>query len=82
LHLARESYAPLNELRAIRELRQIYKTEQPDIVHHVGLKPVLYGSIAALGRNGMRVINALTGLGYLARSSSLRAQALRVPMRP
>jgi glycosyltransferase involved in cell wall biosynthesis len=80
LHLARESYSFIDEFRAIRELRQIYRVEHPDIVHHVALKPVLYGSIAALGRNGMRVINALTGLGYLATSSSLKAQALRVPI--
>jgi glycosyltransferase involved in cell wall biosynthesis len=80
LHLARESYAPLNELRAIRELRQIYKTEQPDIVHHVALKPVLYGSMAALMRKDTRVINALTGLGYLATSSSLKVQLLGLPI--
>lgn len=80
LHLARESYSLINEFRAIRELRQIYSAERPDIVHHVALKPVLYGSIAALGRNGIRVINALTGLGYLATSSSLRARVLRIPI--
>jgi glycosyltransferase involved in cell wall biosynthesis len=80
LHLARESYSLINEFRAIRELRQLYRTERPDVVHHVALKPVLYGSIAALGRNGMQVINALTGLGYLATSSSLRARALRLPI--
>jgi glycosyltransferase involved in cell wall biosynthesis len=80
LRLARESYSLINEFRAIRELRQIYRAERPDIVHHVALKPVLYGSIAALGRDGMRVINALTGLGYLATSSSLRAKFLRLPI--
>jgi len=80
LHLARESYSLLNEFRAIRELREVYRAERPDIVHHIALKPVLYGSIAALGRNEMRVINALTGLGYLVTSSSLKARVLRVPI--
>jgi glycosyltransferase involved in cell wall biosynthesis len=80
LQLVRGSYAPLNELRAIRELRQIYHTERPDIVHHVALKPVLYGSMAALGLKETRVINALTGLGYLATSSSMKAQLLGLPI--
>ena len=77
LQLSRESYAPWNELRAIRELKRIYRHEQPDIVHHVALKPILYGSIAALGRRDTKVINALAGLGYLVASSSLKARALR-----
>lgn len=80
LRLDRRSYAPLNEIRAIRELRQIYAKEKPDIVHHVALKPVLYGSVSALGRKDMKVVNALTGLGYLATASSLKARFLRLPI--
>lgn len=78
LRLVRESYSPLNELRAIRQMRQIYRTEDPDIVHHVALKPVLYGSISALGRKNIRAINALTGLGYLVASSTRKARFLRL----
>ena len=78
LRLIRESYSPLKELRAIHQLRKIYAAERPDIVHQVALKPVLYGSIAALGHKETKVINALTGLGYLVASSSLKARALRM----
>jgi glycosyltransferase involved in cell wall biosynthesis len=77
LKLIRECYSPLNEFPAIHQIRRIYPSEKPDIVHHIALKPVLYGSIAALGRREMRVINALTGLGYLAASSSPKAAFLR-----
>jgi glycosyltransferase involved in cell wall biosynthesis len=77
LKFIRESYSPLNEFPAIRQIRRIYRSEKPDIVHHVALKPVLYGSIAALDRKEMWVINALTGLGYLGASSSLKAAFLR-----
>jgi glycosyltransferase involved in cell wall biosynthesis len=80
LHLIRESYSPVNELRAILQLRQIYSCERPDIVHHVALKPILYGSIAALGRGQLHVINAFTGLGYLVGSFSLKAKLLRLPI--
>jgi glycosyltransferase involved in cell wall biosynthesis len=78
LQLIRESYSPLNEFRAIRQVRQLYASEKPDIVYHVALKPILYGSIGVLGRNHLRAINALTGLGYLAASSSRKARFLRL----
>ncbi len=77
LRLSRESYSPLSEFPAIRQLRQIYSSEHPDIVHQVGLKPILYGSIAALGHRNLQVINAFGGLGYLGASSSLKARYLR-----
>jgi glycosyltransferase involved in cell wall biosynthesis len=78
LSLSRESYSPLKELRTIIELRRLYGKERPDVVHQVALKPVLYGSIAALGRGNIRVINALAGLGYLVASSTLKARILRI----
>jgi glycosyltransferase involved in cell wall biosynthesis len=80
VRLDRESYAPLGEIRAISELRHIYAAEKPDIVHHVALKPVLYGSVAALGRKDIKVVNALIGLGYLATASSVKARLLRIPI--
>jgi glycosyltransferase involved in cell wall biosynthesis len=75
-HLKRERRSPLNEIRTIAELRGIYQREKPDIVHHVALKPVLYGSIAALGLP-LKIVNAFAGLGYLASSNSPKAIALR-----
>ncbi|MGC2745008.1 MAG: glycosyltransferase family 4 protein, partial [Candidatus Angelobacter sp.] len=74
--LKREKRSPLNELRAIRELRAVYRREKPDIVHHVALKPVLYGNIAALGLP-LKMVNAFAGLGYLASSRSPKAMFLR-----
>jgi glycosyltransferase involved in cell wall biosynthesis len=74
--LKREKRSPLGELRAIRELRSIYRRENPDIVHHVALKPVLYGSIGALGLP-LKIVNAFAGLGYLESSKSPKAMILR-----
>ena len=34
-------------VRAILEIARLYRTERPDIVHHVALKPVLFGALAA-----------------------------------
>jgi glycosyltransferase involved in cell wall biosynthesis len=80
LRLSRESYSPWTELRTVLQLWQLYRIERPDIVQHVALKPILYGSIAALGKKHTRVINALAGLGYLVASSSWKAKLLRVPI--
>jgi glycosyltransferase involved in cell wall biosynthesis len=37
----------------------------PAILHNISLKPVLFGSVAALGLPQMFVVNSLTGLGTL-----------------
>lgn len=76
--LIRKSFSPRKELRAVRQLVDIYRTEQPDIAHHVAIKPALYGSLAALGQKNTQVVNAFTGLGYLVSSSSLKAKLLRM----
>lgn len=77
LRLNRSSYSPFHELRTVSELRSIYRREKPDIVHHIALKPILYGSMAALGDRRMQVINAFAGLGYLVSSPSFKARMLK-----
>ncbi|HMF89066.1 MAG TPA: glycosyltransferase family 4 protein [Candidatus Angelobacter sp.] len=77
LQFSRRSHSPGREFRAIRELRHIYRSEEPDIVHHLSLKSVLYGSIAAKGNGDPQMVNAVTGLGYLVASSSWKARLLR-----
>jgi glycosyltransferase involved in cell wall biosynthesis len=75
--LRRRSRNPFLEMAAIAEIAQIYRLERPDIVHHVALKPVLYGSLAALLTRGPAVVNALAGMGFLFTSSSRTAAVLR-----
>jgi glycosyltransferase involved in cell wall biosynthesis len=77
LELIRKNRSLLKEFRAVRQIRRVYREEQPDIVHQVAIKAVLFGSMASLGMNHMRVVNALTGLGYLVASSSAKAAFLR-----
>lgn len=61
--LDRRSMNPLAERRAIRELQRRYAQVNPDVVHHVALKPIIYGTLAAR-RNGMTaIVNALAGMG-------------------
>lgn len=46
-------------------LLKLYRSEQPDIVHHVGLKNILWGGIAAKLAKVKGVVNAVCGLGVL-----------------
>lgn len=77
LGLRRRSLDPLRELAAIAEIVAAYRRERPDIVHHVALKPAVYGSIAAWIAGVPAVLNAVAGLGYVFISDAPKARALR-----
>lgn len=65
LGLDRGSRNPARELATIRELAAVYRRVRPDVVHHVTVKPILYGSFAARLARVPHVVNAVPGLGYL-----------------
>jgi len=73
---------PLEELRTLMHLVRLYRREAPDIVHHVALKPVIYGSFVARQIGTKGIVNALGGLGYVFSSAGLRAKILRWLIRP
>jgi glycosyltransferase involved in cell wall biosynthesis len=53
------------DARTLTALVALYRRERPDVVHHVTIKPVLYGSLAARAAGVNAVINAVSGLGYV-----------------
>ncbi len=77
--LSRRGTNPLAELATIWRLRNLYRVEKPDIVHHFTIKCVLYGSLAAhvAGVRIRRTINAITGLGFVFIDQGWRAGGLR-----
>lgn len=68
---------PLEEFWTLLRIARIYRREAPDIVHHVALKPVIYGSLIASVTGVRGVVNALGGLGYVFSSTGARARILR-----
>jgi glycosyltransferase involved in cell wall biosynthesis len=70
------------DLRTLMQLVGLYRREAPDIVHHVALKPVIYGSLAARLTGTRGIVNALGGLGYVFSSTGLRAKILRWLINP
>ena len=77
ISMIRNNKNPFTELRILFELIKIYKSERPDIVHHVALKPIILGSIATCFVNVPKKINALTGLGYVFSSDRFIAKLLK-----
>ncbi len=63
--LARSGLDPFAEWSLYRRLSQIYRDRRPTIVHHITIKPVIYGSWAAARRRVPVVINAVPGLGWI-----------------
>lgn len=61
----------LEELRTFYFLYCLYKREKPDIVHHVGLKNILWGGLAARFARVKGVLNAVSGLGIMFDSVNL-----------
>lgn len=67
---------PLSELKAVAAIVCLYRRERPDIVHHVAMKPVLEGSLAAWIAGVPAMVNALTGLGALFIASDAATRAM------
>jgi glycosyltransferase involved in cell wall biosynthesis len=78
----RGSLSLFGAVRALLRLVSIYRLERPDIVHHVALKPVVIGSIAAIVARVPHVVNALTGLGHLFSVDNPRIRAVRAVLHP
>jgi glycosyltransferase involved in cell wall biosynthesis len=62
--MSRSGAGLVGEFRTLRALFGLYRALQPDLVHHVTHKPVLYGSVAARVLGVPAVVNAVSGLGY------------------
>jgi glycosyltransferase involved in cell wall biosynthesis len=63
--LSRSGANPLAELWTIWNLFKLYRELRPLIVHHVTIKPVLYGTLAARLARVSAVVNAISGLGFV-----------------
>ncbi len=79
LRLRRRGRAPWTELPAIFELIKILLRERPDILHQVGLKPVIYGSIAAILARPKVVINGLAARALKFRDVPVHIKLVGAP---
>jgi hypothetical protein len=79
--LRRTGQKPHEEALALAHLVAVYRRLQPDLTHHVTVKAMLYGSLAARVNRIPAVVNAVSGLGFVFLSTGLRARARRGALR-
>lgn len=70
LSLRRELVAVVALWRCLREL-------EPDVVHLVAAKPIVYGNLAAAWAKSGAVLSAVAGLGYVYAGTDARRRLLR-----
>jgi glycosyltransferase involved in cell wall biosynthesis len=68
----RGSTNPFDRLRLIGDVRRLYRSLKPDLVHHVALEPTVIGSLAAFGLP-LKTLNAMAGLGFVFTSRTPKA---------
>jgi glycosyltransferase involved in cell wall biosynthesis len=77
-YLERKSARVLDELRSLISLLRLYRKLRPTLVHHLSLKPTLYGGISARLSGVPAAVSTLTGLGYAFTARTLKMRVLRL----
>jgi glycosyltransferase involved in cell wall biosynthesis len=81
LPLDRSKARPWKELASLAKIVSLYRRLRPDIVHHVTIKPVIYGTLAARAAGVPCVVNAVSGLGYVFIAKGLKARLVRMAVK-
>ncbi len=68
---------PFAELAFTWRLARLYRRLQPDLVHHIALKPIVIGGLAARLAGVPAIVNAPVGLGFVFSSDKLLAKLLK-----
>jgi glycosyltransferase involved in cell wall biosynthesis len=77
LPMSRRGLNPFGDIRMALGLYRIYKREEPEVILHNTIKPVIYGSIAARAAGIKAILNMIPGLGYVFTGRTLRHRSLR-----
>ena len=83
LPMSRSGMNIIEELKTLNWLRKLYKREKPDVVHHVGMKTILWGTLAAKFNRVNGVVNAISGLGgfFAEDNKGLLARVMPIVLR-
>ena len=64
LPISRSGINPFRELSTLIYIHKIFKKVNPDIVHNISIKAVIYGSLISKLFTSIHLVNAISGLGY------------------
>ena len=80
--LERKSLNPIRELISIYHIVHKVRRVKPNLVHAVGMKPIIYTALSKLFFSVDGIVLALGGLGFIFRSSRASAKILRICIVP
>lgn len=77
IDIDRGGFNLIKEFKTLLNVYKCYREINPDIVHHVAMKPVIYGTIVARFIGSIKIINALAGLGFIFTSERRKIKLVR-----
>ena len=81
LDFKRGSVKPADLATTIGQVRAKLSEINPQLIHNVAMKPLVIGSVAAWGLDGVAVVNSINGLGSAFIATNLRGRLLRHSLR-
>lgn len=78
---SRKGVNPVTETRCLLALWRLYARLRPELVHHITIKPILYGGLVARLLRLPAVVHAVTGLGYVFSRQGGWARAAQAALR-
>ena len=81
LDFKRGSVKPADLATTIGQVRTKLREINPQLIHNVAMKPLVIGSVAAWGLDGVAVVNSINGLGSAFMAKNLRGRLLRHSLR-
>lgn len=80
---SRSGSSPLGEIKTLISLLGVIRLIEPDLIHSVTIKPVLYtGLIGRLLKNTPVMVFAISGLGYVFSSRTFRSKVTKMLISP
>ncbi len=79
-NIDRSSLSISKNINSIIKLKIIINDFSPDLIHCITLKPILYTNILCLFNSKIRIVNAISGLGYLftQRRNSIEKHLIKI----
>lgn len=68
---------PVREAQTFMALDHLYRTLRPDLIHHITIKPVIYGGLVSRWLEVPAVVHTVPGLGYVFSQEGWRAGVQR-----
>jgi len=78
LQINRKGLNPIEDLILFIKILKILLKEKPNIIINFSIKPIIYGSFASYFFKNLKLINVLTGLGYVFIKNNLLTTIVKI----